>query len=111
MAKNFAQLLHAAVEVHADRTVGEPGARGDFRAGHAFYEAKNQWLAIGFRQTEDCVQDGLRFHICVGRVAVWLALVAVRLRGFFIELVVRMRLAMKVHGAIRGLRQLQEDGR
>jgi hypothetical protein len=36
MAEKLAELLHATMEIDADRTVREAGASGDFGAGHAF---------------------------------------------------------------------------
>ena len=50
MAKNFAELLHAAMKIDADRTVREAGARGNFRTGHALNEPEDERLAVGFGQ-------------------------------------------------------------
>jgi hypothetical protein len=45
----FAQLLHASMKIHADRTVREASFGGDFRAGHAFDQPQNESFSIGFR--------------------------------------------------------------
>lgn len=39
------------MKIHADRTWGKTRASGNLRAAHAFDQAKNQSLAIGFRQS------------------------------------------------------------
>src|SRR5258707_15778778 len=59
------QLLHAAMQIDADRSMREAGARGDFRSGHPFDEAKDEWLAVRIRQTANRFEDGVRFRaIC-----------------------------------------------
>lgn len=53
MAKNFAELLHAAMKIDADRAVGQPGACGDFGAGHAFDETQEEGLTVGVGERAD----------------------------------------------------------
>lgn len=91
------QLLHSAMQIDADRSVREAGARGDFWSGHSFDEAKDERLAVRIRQTANRFEDGVGFGAvrCTAAAACGLIL------WFVVELVSRRaRLAEKIDGAI-----------
>lgn len=100
MAKNFAELLHAAVKVDAHGAVGKAGAFGDFGAAHAFDKAQDQGFAIGFGKREDGVESGVGFGGGVRGGTGWQVVFFVE--GFFGKFMVRFAAAVKVGGAIAG---------
>lgn len=97
MAEKLAELLHAAMEIHADRAVRQAGASGDFRAGHSFNEAKDERFAIGIRQRTNGVKHLVRIGLIHAACGMRAFLVGVRLLDEFGG---RPRLAVKIHGAI-----------
>lgn len=99
MAEKFAELGHATVKIDADRSVREAGARGDFGAGHTFYEAKNERFAIGFRQRPDGFESLVRFGLIHAICGVHTLVSFVDL---LVELIGRLRLAVKIDRAIAG---------
>ena len=102
MAKNFAKLLHTAMEIDADRAVSKAGAGGDFGTSHALDEAKDQSFAIAFGERENGVESGVGFGAGMGsgggegegRGSASAA------SGLFDKLVERLAAAVKVRGAI-----------
>jgi hypothetical protein len=99
VAKKLAELLHAAMEIDADRAVRQADASGDFGAGHAFDEAKDERFAIGIRQRTNCLKHLVRFGLIHAGCGMRSFLVAVKL---FVEFSGRLRMAVKIHGAIAG---------
>jgi hypothetical protein len=97
MAKNFAELLHAAMKIDANGAVGKAREGCDFRAGHAFDETKDEWLAIGFGERADHVENRVGFDARVGGM-LFGKRAALNLDdgGFFVEFVVGFRPAMKI---------------
>ena len=61
MGENFAEQLHAAMKIDAHGAVGEAGARGDFRPGHALDEAENERFAISVGERAYGFEDGFGF--------------------------------------------------
>jgi hypothetical protein len=89
------------MEIDANGTVSEAGARGDFRAGHAFDEAEDERLAVGFGERANGVEDGVGFGAGVGSgVGGGRRLLVLRGREFFVEFVVGFDAAVKVCGAV-----------
>ena len=99
MAEKLAELLHATVKIDADGSVREAGARGDFRAGHAFHEAKDKRFAIGFRQRPNGFESLMRFGSIHAICGIHFFVSSVDL---LVELIGRLRLAMKIDSAIAG---------
>lgn len=97
MAEKLAELLHAAMKIDADGAVREAGARGDFRAGHAFDEAKNERFAISTRQRADGLKHQVRFGLI--RAIGWMDCFLTFMK-FLVELVGRPRLAVEIDSAI-----------
>ena len=62
-AEKLAELLHAAVEIHAHGPMRKAGARGDFRAGHAFHKTQDERFAIGIRQRADGLENLVSFGL------------------------------------------------
>src|SRR5881394_4100762 len=85
------------MQIDADRSMRESGARGDFRSGHPFDETKDERLAVRIRQTANRFEDGVRFG-AVRRAAT--AACGLILRVVVKLLGARMRLAEKIDGAI-----------
>jgi hypothetical protein len=99
-AKKDAELLHAAMKIDANGAVGETSARGDFWSGHAFHETKKQRFAVGFGESEDGIENGLRFG--PGVQSAGSRRVSSSWRGVLVERNVGLALAVEVHGAIAG---------
>lgn len=97
MAKKLAELLHAAVEIHAYGPVRQTRPCGDFGTGHAFNKTQDERFAIGIRQSA----DGLENLVSFGLIG---AICGMRLFVAFVDLLVkfvgRARLAVKIDGAV-----------
>jgi hypothetical protein len=103
VAKNFAELLHAAMKIDANRAVGKAGAGGDFGASHPFDEAKDQWFTVGVREGADGVEDRVRFGAGVGgMIRGWSGGVGLRGVRLFVEFFGGFCATMKIRGAIAG---------
>jgi hypothetical protein len=94
-------LLHAAIKIDAHGAVGKARAGGDFGAGHAFDEAKDERFAVGVWERADGFEDGVGFGAGVGGM--------IRGRGerfglrggrSFVEFFVGFDAAVKIRGAI-----------
>ena len=91
------------MKIDAYGAVREASASGDFGAGHAFDEAKDEGFAVSVGKRADGVEDGVGFGAGVrgvsrGRNALF------RLGGsrFLVEFFVGFEAAMKIGGAIAG---------
>jgi hypothetical protein len=101
--KNFAELLHASMKIDANRPVGEAGARGDFRAGHAFHQTEDESFAVGFRETTDRIERGMGFGRGVRRGRRRkIRGIGRFLGGLFVEFVDGFATAVKIGGAVAG---------
>ena len=49
------------MKIDANGAVGKAGAGGDFRAGQAFDETKNERFAVGVGERADGVEDSVGF--------------------------------------------------
>ena len=93
------------MKIDAYRAVREAGARGDFGAGHAFDEAKDERFAIGFGKQANGLEDGVSFGGGVRSAAVrGRGVVAFEFGrgGFFVERKIIFGAAMKIGGAVAG---------
>jgi hypothetical protein len=89
------------MKIHAYGTVGEAGTGGDFGAGHAFDEAKDQGFAVGVGERADGVEDGVGFGAGVrGMTSGRNALFRLGGSGFLVEFFVGFEAAMKIVGAV-----------
>lgn len=90
------------MKIDANGAVGEANAHGDFRAGQALDEAKNERLAISFREGTDGIEDGVGFGAGVrrGTEGGGRLLFVLGGSGIFVELVVGFGTTMKIGGAI-----------
>jgi len=94
------------MQIDANGAVGEAGAGGDFRAGHAFDEAKNEGFAVGVGERANGVEDSVGLGAGVGGVTSGKSgLFVLRRGGFFVEFVVGFYPAMKIGGAVAGDQQ------
>jgi len=89
------------MKIDANGAVGKPGARGDFGAGHALDEAKNERLAVGFGEATERIKDGMGFSVRVSRgTEGGSRLLGFLGRGFLVECFVRLDATMEVGGAV-----------
>jgi hypothetical protein len=94
-----AKLLHASVEIDANRPMGESGPRGDFRSGHALDEAKDERFAISDWQKAYGFENLVSFGSAAATGGMRALLIAVK---FLVEFGGRSRLAVKIGGPIAG---------
>jgi hypothetical protein len=99
VAEKLPELPHAAVEINANGPVRESGARGNFGAGHALDEAKDERFAIGVWQRAYGFENLVSFGLLAVSCGISAPLFAVK---FLIEFACRARLAVKIGGAIAG---------
>jgi hypothetical protein len=91
------------MKIDAYGAVGEARAGGDFGAGHAFDEAKDQGFAVGVGERADGFEDGVGFGAGVrGMASGRNALFRLGGGGFLVEFFVGFEAAMKIGGAIAG---------
>ncbi len=89
------------MKIDANGAVGEAGASGDFGAGHAFDEAKNEGLAVGVGERADGVEHRMGFGPGVRGVTSGRGdLFGLRGGGCFVEFFVGFDAAVKIGGAI-----------
>ena len=80
------------MKIDANGALGEAGACGDFRSGHAFDQTENQGFAISLRQPANGVESGVGFVVFAGARQAG--------RGLVRDFVKSLRVAMKIVGAI-----------
>lgn len=87
----------------ANGAVGKTSAGGDFGAGHAFDEAKNEGFAVGVRERANRFEDGMGFGAGVrGMIRGSSERSSLYGGRFLVEFFVRFDAAMKIGGAIAG---------
>ena len=92
-------MLHAAMEIDADGTVRKAGTSRNFGASHAFDEAKDERFAIRIGERADGLENLVRLGLIRAGCGMGIFLVAV---GLLVKLFGRLRMAMKIVGAIAG---------
>jgi hypothetical protein len=100
LAKDFAEVLHAAMKIDAYGAVRQAGARGDFGSGHAFDETKHKRFAVGFWKREDGFERNARFRGGLRSTTVGGRELAGIGDGVIVERNIGLGAAMKIDGVV-----------